>query len=145
MEHLYDREAGGKTAAKTRVYAPTRKDGGFDLLSADTPQARLVQPQPTEADAAPIPVVRKEPLPMTSKVLLILSMFLMAGTAIIGLSGSATLTAISSDIAEVESDITTYEENISQLKKEQNALNDYNSINDVNRGAGRIMIWDIGE
>lgn len=72
-------------------------------------------------------------------------MFLMAGTAIIGLSGSATLTAISSDIAEVESDITTYEENISQLKKEQNALNDYNSINDVNRGAGRTMIWDIGE
>ena len=145
MEHSYDREAGGKAAAKTRVYAPTRKDGGFDLLSADTPQARLVQPQPTEADAAPVPAVKKEPMPLMSKVLLILSMFLMAGTAIIGLSGSATLTSIASDISDIENDITTYEENISQLKKEQNALNDYNSINDVNRGAGRTMIWDLGE
>ncbi len=131
-----------RKAASTRVWAPTRHDK-IELLENDTPQAKIVQPQPTEEDLNPVVVNRREPLPMSSKVLIILSLFLFAGTAILGLSGSAEISAIHSQITTIDSDITTYEENISQLKKDQNALNDYSSINDVNRRAGRTMIWDV--
>lgn len=132
-----------RRAASTRVWAPTRQDK-FELLEADTPQAQIVKPQPTEEDARPTVVKRRAPLPMTSRILLIASLFLIAGTAILGLSGSASISAVYSEIAKVDNEITTYQENISQLKKEQNALNDYTSINDVNRRAGRTMIWDVG-
>lgn len=132
-----------RKTASTRVWAPTKQDK-FELLQNDTPQAQIVKPQPTEQDAVPTVVKRREPLPMSSRVLIILSLFMVAGTAILGLSGSAEISAVYSEISSIDNEVTTYEENISQLKKEQNALNDYNSINDVNRRAGRTMIWDVG-
>lgn len=132
--------------ASTRVWAPRKKTGStFPLLEEDTPQSQIVKPQPTEEDARPAVVNRRKPMPMSSRILIIVSLFLMAGTAILGLAGSAEVSAVYSEISTIDSEITTYEENISQLKKEQNSLNDYNSINDVNRSAGRTMIWDMGQ
>lgn len=137
-------EDGKRKTPSTRVWAPTKQDK-FELLQNDTPQAQIVKPQPTEKDAVPTIVKRREPLPMSSKVLILLSLFMIAGTAILGLNSSAQISAVYSQISTLDSDITTYQENISQLKKEQNALNDYSSINDVNRRAGRTMIWDVGD
>lgn len=115
---------------ETRMYDPTK--GG------QTP----VQAHRTSDDSAlPIPRggVRLSDL---SKFMILIAVFLVALTALISLFGAAEYAEIISSIAAVESDIETYEQQISQVRKTQSSMNDYRSINDACLDRGMQMIWE---
>ena len=149
MEVSFDTENRGNKAPHTRIYAPTDKSFSDIRMQAedDTP----VRPQPLrfEADAdeadAPAPEAQtpaRAKTPVYSYVLLVFSVFLIAGTAIFAITGNARVAAIYTDIYKLENEITDYREQISMLKKEQSTLNDYTTISGANRGAGRVMTWE---
>lgn len=151
MEVSFDVEKRGKNAPHTRIYAPTDKSSSDIHMQAeeDTP----VRPQPLrfeqpEEEEAPAPVQKvsapekKVRTPVYSYVLLVLSVFIIAATAILAITGNARVAQIYSEIYSLEDEITSYQEQISMLKKEQSTLNDYNTISNANRSAGRIMTWD---
>lgn len=149
MEVSFDTEKRGKNTPHTRIYAPTDKSFSDIRMQAedDTP----VRPQPLrfESDAeeadAPAPEVKtpaSEKTPVYSYVLLVLAIFIIAATAILAITGNAKVAEIYSDIYALDDEITSYKEQISMLKKEQSALNDYNTISNANRNAGRIMTWE---
>ena len=149
MEVSFDTEKRGKNTPHTRIYAPTDKSFSDIRMQAedDTP----VRPQPLrfESDAeeadAPVPEVKtsaSEKTPVYSYVLLVLAIFIIAATAILAITGNARVAEIYSDIYALDDEITSYKEQISMLKKEQSALNDYNTISNANRNAGRIMTWE---
>ena len=149
MEVSFDTENSGKKAPHTRIYAPTDKSFSDIHMQAedDTP----VRPQPLQFESnveeadAPAPVVKpreKSKTPVYSYVLLVLSVFIIAATAILAITGNAQVAQIYSKIYSLEDEITVYREQISMLKKEQSTLNDYNTISNANRSAGRIMTWD---
>lgn len=149
MEVSFDTEKRGKNAPHTRIYAPSDKSSSDIHMQAedDTP----VRPQPLRFESdeqeavAPVPTVKvpeNEKIPVYSYVLLVLSVFIIAATAILAITGNAKVAQIYSEIYGLEDEITEYREQISMLRKEQSSLNDYNTISNANRGAGRIMTWD---
>ena len=149
MEVSFDTETRGKKAPHTRIYAPTDKSFSDIRLQAEEdtpvrPQPLRFDEDPEEADI-PAPVVTapaKNKTPVYSYVLLVLSVFIIAATAILAITGNAKVAQIYSQIYSLEDEITEYREQISMLKKEQSTLNDYNTISNANRNAGRIMTWD---
>ena len=103
-----------------------------------------VYPQPREKDVAVEQAVEVErpKVPIYSRILMILAVFLIAGTAILAISGSAQIAKIYTEIHSLDSEISSYKEKISLLRKEQSTLNDYATINEANQNVGRVMSWN---
>ena len=103
-----------------------------------------VYPQPREKDLEEEVVVEapKPKVPIYSQILMILAVFLIAGTAILAISGSAQIAKIYTEIHSLDSEISSYKEKISLLRKEQSTLNDYATINEANQNVGRVMSWN---
>ena len=145
MEVSFDTEKhAGAVAPVTRIYAPSHRTGPEVRMVEEVAENLPVYPQPREKDLAAEQAVevRKPKVPVYSRILLILAVFLIAATAILAISGSAQIAKIYTDIHTLESDISSYKEKISLLRKEQSTLNDYATINEANQNVGRVMSWN---
>lgn len=144
MEVSFDTEKhNGAGAPVTRIYAPSRRNGPEVRMIEEAAENLPVYPQPREKDAEEILAVEVERprVPIYSRILLILAVFLIAATAILAISGSAQIAKIYTEIHTLENDISSYKEKISLLRKEQSTLNDYTTINEANQNVGRVMSW----
>ena len=145
MEVSFDTEKhSGAGAPVTRIYAPSRRNGPEVRMMEEVAESLPVYPQPREKDIEEEQAVevRKPRVPIYSRVLLILAVFLIAATAILAISGSAQVAKIYTEIHSLDSEISSYKEKISLLKKEQSMLNDYTTINEANQNVGRVMSWN---
>lgn len=144
MEVSFDTEKkNGSGAPVTRIYAPSHRNGPEVRMIEEVAESLPVYPQPRERDieAEQIVEVEKPQVPVYSRILMILAVFLIAATAIVAISGSAQVAKIYTEIHTLESEISSYKEKISLIKKEQSMLNDYNTINEANQNVGRVMNW----
>ena len=145
MEVSFDTEKHNGTGAPvTRIYAPSHRNGPEVRMVEEVAENLPVYPQPREKDieAEQAIEVEKPKVPIYSRILMILAVFLIAGTAIIAISGSAQIAKIYTEIHALDSEISSYKEKISLLRKEQSMLNDYTTINEANQNAGRVMSWN---
>ena len=145
MEVSFDTEKHTGTGAPvTRIYAPSRNRGPEVRMIEEVAESLPVYPQPREKDVEVEQAVEVErpKVPIYSRILMILAVFLIAGTAILAISGSAQIAKIYTEIHTLESEISTYKEKISLLRKEQSMLNDYTTINEANQNVGRVMSWN---
>ena len=145
MEVSFDTEKhNGAGAPVTRIYAPSRGRGPEVRMIEEVAESLPVYPQPREKDVAVEQAVEVErpKVPIYSRILMILAVFLIAGTAILAISGSAQIAKIYTEIHTLESEISSYKEKISLLRKEQSMLNDYTTINEANQNVGRVMSWN---
>lgn len=147
MEVSFDTEKRGANAPATRIYAPTHKSAVE--LKVMSEEGTAVRPQPkaeaAEKVRAQVTAPKKDKQEALSRVLLLLTVFLIAATAILAIDGSARVAKIYTQINSLQEEIESYENQISLLQKEQSSLNDYTTINEANREAGRIMNWDLGD
>ena len=144
MEVSFDTEKqAGAVAPVTRIYAPSHRNGPEIRMIEEAAENLPVYPQPRKKDVEEQQAVEVEKprVPVYSRILMILAVFLIAGTAILAISGSAQIAKIYTEIHTLDSDISSYKEKISLLKKEQSTLNDYTTINETNQSAGRVMSW----
>ncbi len=124
---------------QTRIYSPTKTGVSTPALEDS---AMPVRPQPQkDAPAAKGKTRARLELTAMSKVLLILSVFLIALTALLGLSGAAQYAQIVSDTNNVKAEIASEEEKISQLKNDQNAMNRFSAIYEICQSYGMTMNW----
>ena len=145
MEVSFDTEKHtGSGAPVTRIYAPSHKNGPELRMIEEAAENLPVYPQPREKDLEAEQAVElpKPKVPVYSRILMILAVFLIAGTAILAISGSAQIAKIYTEIHSLDSEISSYKEKISLLRKEQSTLNDYATINEANRNVGRVMSWN---
>lgn len=145
MEVSFDTEKHtGSGAPVTRIYAPSHRNGPEVRVVEEVAESLPVYPQPREKDieAEQAVEVERPKVPIYSRVLMILAVFLIAGTAIIAISGSAKIAKIYTEIHSLESEISSYKEKISLLRKEQSTMNDYATINEANQNVGRVMSWN---
>ncbi len=145
MEVSFDTEKHNGTGAPvTRIYAPSRGRGPEVRMIEEVAESLPVYPQPREKDVAVEQAVEVErpKVPIYSRILMILAVFLIAGTAILAIRGSAQTAKIYTEIHTLESEISSYKEKISLLRKEQSMLNDYTTINEANQNVGRVMSWN---
>lgn len=145
MEVSFDTEKKNGTGAPvTRIYAPSHRNGPEVRMIEEATENLPVYPQPREKDLEEEVVVEapKPKVPIYSQILMILAVFLIAGTAILAISGSAQIAKIYTEIHSLESEISSYKEKISLLRKEQSTLNDYATINEANQNVGRVMSWN---
>ena len=145
MEVSFDTEKHNGTGAPvTRIYAPSRGRGPEVRMIEEVAESLPVYPQPREKDVAVEQAVEVErpKVPIYSRILMILAVFLIAGTAILAISGRAQIAKIYTEIHTLESEISSYKEKISLLRKEQSMLNDYTTINEANQNVGRVMSWN---
>ena len=145
MEVAFDTEKHNGTGAPvTRIYAPSRGRGPEVRMIEEVAESLPVYPQPREKDVAVEQAVEVErpKVPIYSRILMILAVFLIAGTAILAISGSAQIAKIYTEIHTLESEISSYKEKIFLLRKEQSMLNDYTTINEANQNVGRVMSWN---
>ena len=145
MEVSFDTEKHNGTGAPvTRIYAPSHRNGPEIRRIEEAAENLPVYPQPREKDLEEQQAVEveKPKVPVISRILLILAVFLIAATAIMTISGSAQIAKIYTEIHTLESDISSYKEKISLLRKEQSTLNDYTTINEANQNVGRVMSWN---
>ena len=145
MEVSFDTEKHNGTGAPvTRIYAPSHRNGPEVRVVEEAAEDLPVYPQPREKDLALEQAVETEKpkVPVYSRILMILAVFLIAGTAILAISGSAQIAKIYTEIHSLESEISSYKEKISLLRKEQSTLNDYTTINEANQNVGRVMSWN---
>ncbi|MBQ3159140.1 MAG: hypothetical protein IJI97_05620 [Clostridia bacterium] len=145
MEVSFDTEkTTGSGAPVTRIYSPSHRNGPEVRMVEEVAENLSVYPQPREKDIEEEEAVeiRQPRVPIYSRILLILSVFLIAATAILAISGSAQIAKIYTEIHSLEDDIATYKENISLLRKQQSTLNDYATINEANQSVGRVMSWN---
>lgn len=145
MEVSFDTEKhAGKAGTVTRIYAPSHRNGPEVRMIEEVAESLPVYPQPREKDIEEEQTVEVErpKVPVYSRILMILAVFLIAATAILAISGSAQIAKIYTDIHTLESDISSYKEKISLLRKEQSTLNDYTTINEANQNVGRVMSWN---
>lgn len=126
-------------SAKTRIYSPNKSGSPTPVLEdASMP----IRPQPTREPIKKKANVRTEVrLTSASKVLILLSVFVIAATALFALFGAADYARIVSDTAAVNKEIDSYNEQISQIKKSQSSMNDFATINEVCRRLGMTMNW----
>ena len=145
MEVSFDTEKRNGTGAPvTRIYAPSHRNGPEVRMIEEAAENLPVYPQPREKDieAEQAVEVEKPKVPIYSRILIILAVFLIAATAILTISGSAQIAKICTEIHALESEISSYKEKISLLRKEQSTLNDYATINEANQSVGRVMSWN---
>ena len=145
MEVSFDTEKhNGAGAPVTRIYAPSHRNGPEVRMIEEAAENLPVYPQPREKDLEEEVVVEapKPKVPIYSQILMILAVFLIAGTAILAISGSAQTAKIYTEIHSLDSEISSYKEKISLLRKEQSTLNDYATINEANQNVGRVMSWN---
>lgn len=145
MEVSFDTEKKiGAGAPVTRIYAPSHRNGPEVRLIEEAAENLPVYPQPREKDLEAEQAVEmpKPKVPVYSRILMILAVFLIAGTAILAISGSAQIAKIYTEIHSLDSEISSYKEKISLLRKEQSTLNDYTTINEANQNVGRVMSWN---
>ena len=145
MEVSFDTEKhNGAGAPVTRIYAPSHRNGPEVRMIEEAAENLPVYPQPREKDLEAEQAVElpKPKVPVYSRILLILAVFLIAGTAILAISGSAQIAKIYTEIHSLDSEISSYKEKISLLRKEQSTLNDYATINEANQNVGRVMSWN---
>lgn len=145
MEVSFDTEKHNGTGAPvTRIYAPSHRNGPEVRMIEEAAENLPVYPQPREKDLEEEVVVEapKPKVPIYSQILMILAVFLIAGTAILAISGSAQIAKIYTEIHSLDSEISSYKEKISLLRKEQSTLNDYATINEANQNVGRVMSWN---
>ena len=144
MEVSFDTEKhNGAGAPVTRIYAPSHRNGPEVRMIEEAAENLPVYPQPREKDLEAEQAVElpKPKVPVYSRILMILAVFLIAGTAILAISGSAQIAKIYTEIHSLDSEISSYKEKIS-LRKEQSTLNDYATINEANQNVGRVMSWN---
>ncbi len=145
MEVSFDTEKKtGAGAPVTRIYAPSHRNGPEVRLIEEAAENLPVYPQPREKDleAEQAVEVEKPKVPIYSRILMIMAVFLIAATAILAISGSAQNAKIYTEIHSLDSEISSYKEKISLLRKEQSTLNDYTTINEANQNVGRVMSWN---
>ena len=145
MEVSFDTEKhNGAGAPVTRIYAPSHRNGPEVRMIEEAAENLPVYPQPQEKDLEAEQAVElpKPKVPVYSRILMILAVFLIAGTAILAISGSAQIAKIYTEIHSLDSEISSYKEKISLLRKEQSTLNDYATINEANQNVGRVMSWN---
>ena len=145
MEVSFDTEKHNGTGAPvTRIYAPSHRNGPEVRMVEEVAESLPVYPQPREKDLEEEEAVEVErpKVPILSRILIILAVFLIAGTAILAISGSAQIAKIYTEIYSLDSEISSYKEKISLLRKEQSMLNDYATINEANQSVGRVMSWN---
>ena len=145
MEVSFDTEKhNGAGAPVTRIYAPSHRNGPEVRMIEEAAENLPVYPQPLEKDLEAEQAVElpKPKVPVYSRILMILAVFLIAGTAILAISGSAQIAKIYTEIHSLDSEISSYKEKISLLRKEQSTLNDYATINEANQNVGRVMSWN---
>ena len=144
MEVSFDTEKHtGAGAPVTRIYAPSHGHGPEVRMIEEAAENLPVYPQPREKDIEEEQAVEVEKprVPIYSRILMILAVFLIAATAILAISGSAQIAKIYTEIHSLDSEISSYKEKISLLRKEQSTLNDYTTINEANQNVGRVMSW----
>ena len=132
MEVSFDTEKHNGTGAPvTRIYAPSHRNGPEVRVVEEVSENLPVYPQPRQKDIAAEQAVEveKPKVPVYSRILMILAVFLIAGTAILA-------------IHTLEREISSYKEKISLLRKEQSTMNDYATINEANQNVGRVMSWN---
>jgi cell division protein FtsL len=145
MEVSFDTEKKNGTGAPvTRIYAPSHRNGPEVRLIEEAAENLPVYPQPREKDLEAEQAVEAEKpkVPVYSQILMILAVFLIAATAILAINGSAQIAKIYTEIHSLETEISSYKEKISLLRKEQSTLNDYTTINEANQNVGRVMSWN---
>ena len=145
MEVSFDTEKhNGAGAPVTRIYAPSHRNGPEVRMIEEAAENLPVYPQPREKDLEAEQAVElpKPKVPVYSRILMILAVFLIAGTAILAISGSAQIAKIYTEIHSLDREISFYKEKISLLRKEQSTLNDYATINEANQNVGRVMSWN---
>ncbi len=145
MEVSFDTEKHNGTGAPvTRIYAPSHRNGPEVRMIEEVAERLPVYPQPRQKDIEEEQVVEAErpKVPIYSRILMILAVFMIAATAILAISGSAQVAKIYTDIHSLEREISSYKEKISLLRKEQSTLNDYTTINEANQNVGRVMSWN---
>ena len=134
----------GSGAPVTRIYAPSHSNGPEVRVVEEVAESLPIYPQPREKDLEEERAVEveKPKVPVYSRILMILAVFLIAATAILAISGSAQIAKIYTEIHSLESEISSYKEKISLLRKEQSTMNDYTTINEANQSVGRVMSWN---
>ncbi len=139
MDVQFDEDQPKGSSAKTRIYSPTKSGKPTPVLEdASMP----IRPQPTRHPVKKKKNVRTEVrLTSASKILILLSVFVIAATALFALFGAADYARIISNTNAVNKEIDTLNEQISQLKKTQSSMNDFATINDVCRTLGMTMNW----
>lgn len=142
MEVQFDKNRHKISNPKTRIFSPTQTGSPTPVLEdASMP----VRPQPRTETKQKSKVKTVLRMTTSSKVLILLSVFTIAATALFALFGAAEYARIISDTASVNSEIDSYNEQISQLKKTQSSMNDFATINEVCRSRGMTMNWYKGE
>lgn len=138
MDVQFDDDLKKSGSAKTRIYSPTKTGNPTPVLE-DT--SMPIRPQPTRTARKKRSVRTEVRLTTMSKILILLSVFVIAGTALFALFGAADYARIISDTATVNKEIESYNQQISQLKKTQSSMNDFATINEVCRRLGMTMNW----
>ncbi len=139
MDVQFNEDQSKSGSAKTRIYSPTKSGKPTPVLEdASMP----IRPQPTRQPVKKKKNVRTEVrLTSASKILILLSVFVIAATALFALFGAADYARIISDTAAVNKEIDSYNDQISQIRKTQSSMNDFATINEVCRGLGMTMNW----
>ena len=132
MERPYGSEKTKMTASGMRLYRPTQPTSSKEVKRNRRRAAREARMQSELRFSTP------------SKVMILVSVFLVALTALLSLFGAAEYAQISTDIATIDADIESYQQMISQVKKTQSSMNDYASITDACLDRGMQMIWEPG-
>lgn len=132
MERPYGSEKTKMTASGMRLYRPTQPTSSKEVKRN---RRRAAQEARMQSE------LRFSTL---SKVMILVSVFLVALTALLSLFGAAEYAQISTDIATIDADIESYQQMISQVKKTQSSMNDYASITDACLDRGMQMIWEPG-
>ena len=138
MDVQFDEDRQKATSAKTRLYSPSKTGDPTPILEDPS---MPIRPQPTREARKKRREVKEIRLTSMSKILILLSLFVIAATALFGLSGAAEYAKIISDTASVNKEIDSYNDQISQLKKTQSSMNDFATINEVCRRLGMTMNW----
>ena len=138
MDVQFDEDRQKATSAKTRLYSPSKTGDPTPILEDPS---MPIRPQPTRETQKKRREIKELRLTPMSKILILLSLFVIAATALFGLFGAAEYAQIISDTASVNKEIENYNDQISQLKKTQSSMNDFATINDVCRRLGMTMNW----
>lgn len=138
MDVQFDEDKPRSTSTKTRLYSPSKTGDPTPILEDPS---MPIRPQPSRETRKKRAAKKELRLTMTSKILILLSIFVIAATALFGLFGAAEYAKIISDTASVDKEIDNYNDQISQLRKTQSSMNDFATINEVCRRLGMTMNW----